>query len=163
MKKYFILGLFLFSIYSFAQGQNSTNHRQEDFRQEDRTLREPQMVLDKTPFIAQRLELSPELNKSFLSLYTEFSNAMEAIKKRGNLVKKSGDTLSDKEIQKILNDRMLIKRKEIKILKKYEGKFRAILPLAKVYQLHLIEDEYESQRMKRPSEVRNQKGDKEKQ
>lgn len=134
--------------------QRDSMMRMQDGQMENRGRRRPQPPLDKTTFLIQRMELTPEEGKSFTTLYKEYITAVELIRPKDTLLTKNPSELTDKETQKLLDQRMTFKGKEIKVMKTYDKKFKAILPLKKVYLLHVAEDQFELERFKRQADTR---------
>ena len=104
----------------------------------------PANSMGKMNTLTRKLDLSPEEVKSFTPVFTEYSDEMSKLKQTDPLSRKNVDSLSTKELEKLITQRMDSKKKEYEINKKYDKKFKEILPLKKVYQLYLAEDQLES-------------------
>ena len=106
----------------------------------------------KIAFITQKLDLTPQEAQLFWPLYNQYSEkTMELRKKRrqgkpgreGNRENRPDlDSLSDKEVEQLVNNDMAIRQKELDLQKEYHEKFKAVLPIKKVAKLYAAEEQF---------------------
>ena len=100
----------------------------------------------KIGFITNRLNLTPEEAKAFWPVYNKYSDELEALRKshRENLMeaRKNIDSLSDKEIEKLVDSELAFRQGELDIMKKYHPQFKQVLPVRKVAKLYRAEEEF---------------------
>ena len=106
----------------------------------------------KIAFITQKLDLTPQEAQLFWPLYNQYSEkTMELRKKRrqgkpgreGNRENRPNlDSLSDKEVEQLVNNDMAIRQKELDLQKEYHEKFKAVLPIKKVAKLYAAEEQF---------------------
>ena len=97
-------------------------------------------------FLTQKLDLSPEEAQKFWPVYNEFQKKREELHKKhkegiknakGNL-----DSLSDKQIEAIVDDEIVFRQKNLDLEKEYHAKFKAVLPIKKVAKLYRAEEQF---------------------
>ena len=95
-------------------------------------------------FLTQKLDLSPEEAQKFWPVYNEFQKKREELhKKRREEIKNAKenfDSLSDKQVEKIVDDEIAFKQKNLDLDKEYHSKFKSVLPVKKVAKLYHAED-----------------------
>src|SRR3954464_5515238 len=103
----------------------------------------------KVAFITQKLDLTPQEAQQFWPLYNQYSEkTIELRKKRrqsrqGNRENRPNlDSLSDKEIEQLVNNDLIIRQKELDLQKEYNEKFKAVLPIKKVAKLYAAEEQF---------------------
>jgi len=147
MKKYFFksilfISLFTLSNFIFAQRPNPT----AEARAERQNNKKEKIEAQKVAFITQKLNLTPEEAQQFWPLYNQFQSKIEELRKsrRRELMEAKGniDILTDKEIEKLVDDEIVFKQKEIDLAKEYLPKFKAILPIKKIAKLYEAEEQF---------------------
>ena len=97
-------------------------------------------------FITQKLDLTPEEAQKFWPVYNEFQKKREEFRKKkhgdGKKTKQALDSLSDKEIEKLVDDEIASRQKELDLQKEYHSKFKSVLPIKKVAQLYRAEEQF---------------------
>jgi hypothetical protein len=100
----------------------------------------------KIGFITQKLDLTPEEAKVFWPVYNKMSGELEAIRKnrRNDMrdAKEDFSTMTDKEVEKIVDNEIAFRQNELDIMKKYHGQFKQVLPIKKVALLYRAEEEF---------------------
>ncbi len=95
-------------------------------------------------FLTQKLDLSPEEAQKFWPVYNEFHKKREELHKKRKEEMKSAkqnfDSLSDKQVEKIVDDEMIFRQKNFELEKEYHSKFKSVLPIKKVAKLYHAED-----------------------
>lgn len=113
-------------------------------------------------FLTQKLDLSPEEAQKFWPVYNEFQKKREEIhKKRREEVKSAKenfDSLSDKQVEKIVDDEMAFRQKNLDLEKEYHSKFKSVLPIKKVAKLYHAEDMFARHLLDQISEMGKEGG-----
>ncbi|MBI3503161.1 MAG: hypothetical protein HY063_15345 [Bacteroidetes bacterium] len=107
-------------------------------------------------FLTQKLDLTPEEAQKFWPVYNEFQKKREELhKKRREDVKNAKeniDSLSDKQVEKIVDEEMAFRQKNLDLEKEYHGKFKSVLPVKKVAKLYRAEDMFAHRLLEQISE-----------
>ncbi len=110
----------------------------------------------KIAFLTQKLDLTPDEAQKFWPVYNEFQKKREEIhKKRREEMKQSKgnlDSLSDKQIEAIVDGEMGIRQKNLDLEKEYHSKFKSVLPIRKVAKLYHAEDMFAHRLLEQISE-----------
>lgn len=99
-------------------------------------------------FITNKLQLSPKEAELFWPIYNEFTDKLEANRKsfRHQYPKHSTPEFkTDKEAEMYLAAEMAMRQKELDLTKEYYERFKKVLPLKKVAQLRLAEEEFKKE------------------
>ena len=95
-------------------------------------------------FLTQKLDLTPDEAQKFWPVYNEFHKKKEELNKKkreDNMNKKANfDSLSDKQIEAMVDNEMAFRQKNLDLEKEYHGKFKSVLPIRKVAKLYRAED-----------------------
>ena len=95
-------------------------------------------------FITKKLDLTPDEAQKFWPVYNEFQKKREEMHKKHREELKSAkqniDSLSDKQVEKIVDDEMLFRQKNLDLEKEYHAKFKSVLPIKKVGKLYRAEE-----------------------
>lgn len=102
---------------------------------------------EKIAFFTNELDLTPEEAQKFWPVYNQYSkeerdshfNTMAAF---DHLNSKDGEKLSDKEIEKRIDDYIKAVEKESSLTGVYYPKFKAVLPMDKVAKLYRTEEAF---------------------
>jgi hypothetical protein len=121
---------------------------------------------ERTAFITQNLELTPDEAKAFWPIYTKLTAEvddikLERIKARRAFLKKF-DTATDSEIDKYLISEMTYDDKIRETYRKYHTELRKVLPPRKILKLYRIEHQFKKTLVKRhgmPEERESEIGD----
>src|SRR5882724_9532872 len=80
----------------------------------------------KIAFFTERLNLTPEEAKSFWPVYNAFQDELEKMRKshRETLIdaKDNVDKLSDKDIEKLVDNELVFRQNELDVFKKYSSR-----------------------------------------
>ncbi len=94
--------------------------------------------------IGAMMELSPEESDKFWPVYREYRSEIEKIgDERVKFIEqfaKSSATMSDEQSKQLLDQWFKLRGKQLDIQKKYAGKFRKVLPGAKVARFYQVEN-----------------------
>lgn len=89
----------------------------------------------KIAFITERLNLTPEESQKFWPVFNQFESEMKALRPGRKDGPPDFAAMSDKEVEKFLDDDVARKQKEVDVMKKYLVQFKQILPVRKVAEL----------------------------
>ena len=92
----------------FILGQN---HRMDKKREK--------IEVQKIAFITKQLDLTPEEAQKFWPVYNQFSDARKQLHKQHKENRKDIDNLSDSEIEKLIDNHIILDQKELDLKKKY--------------------------------------------
>jgi hypothetical protein len=129
-------------------------------RFEERSEKMKDIEAMKVAFITKRLSLSPEEAKVFWPVYDEFAAEMKIL--RGNRMqnlkdaKGEFDNMSDKDVDKLIQDDIAFRQQEVDILKKYHPRFKQVLPIKKVAKLFKAEEDFKRELLQKIQERRSQ-------
>jgi hypothetical protein len=131
MKKYFFLILLLMPAHSWAQRPPKADEKIESL---------------KIGFLTERLKLTPEEAKVFWPVYNQFQDELEKVRKQRreglrNMPEEISG-MSDKEIEKIVDNEIGYRQGELDVLKKYHPQFKQVLPIRKVARLYKAEEDF---------------------
>ena len=94
-------------------------------------------------FITQQLQLTPEEAKVFWPVYNKYHDEMEALRKGRATellsAKINFDSMTDDEVNKLIDNEFSSRQKEIDIQRKYNTEFKKVLPVKKVAKLYRAE------------------------
>ena len=90
------------------------------------------------------MELSPAESEKFWPVYREYRNEVTKLgDERVKFIERFADqaaTLSDEESKALLDDWFKLRERQLDLQKKYAGKFRKVLPGAKVARFYQVEN-----------------------
>lgn len=99
----------------------------------------------KIAYLTEKLSLTPDEAQKFWPVYNEYTDkkalAVEEFRK-GKRVYLNTDETPDEEIEKMVNDRIILKQKELDLEKEYLARFKDILPIKKVGLLYQSEENF---------------------
>ncbi len=112
-------------------------------------------------FLTQKIDLTPEEAQKFWPVYNEFQKKRDALhtKKREDRksMKASIDSLSDKQVESLVDAEMVFRQKNLDLEKEYHGKFKSVLPIKKVAKFYRAEEQFTHRLLDQISE-RGKKG-----
>lgn len=121
MKKIYLLILSSLFIMNTINAQENRREEIETFRKE---------------FFTRQLKLTGEEAKKFWPIYNEEQIEMQKLQRerRGRMKSARGnfDSMSDAEIEKMINEELANRRKELDIEMKYHERYKAVLPIKKL-------------------------------
>jgi hypothetical protein len=110
----------------------------------------------KIGFLTEKLDLTPDEAQKFWPVYNEYRNKIEALRKTRKKDMKDDpeqmETLSDKEIESIVDNEIVFRQKELDIIKEYHSKFKAVLPIKKVGRLYRAEEMFKRELLRKIKE-----------
>lgn len=144
--------LFALSVFSLpAQPPPPDPDKMDERREEIETM--------KIGFITKKLDLSSEEAKTFWPVYNKFQDELEAIRKqrRNDMrdLRENFKELNDKEAEKLIDNEIASRQKELDVMKSYHLQFKKILPVKKVLLLYRSEEDFKRELLDR---LRDRKG-----
>jgi Spy/CpxP family protein refolding chaperone len=111
----------------------------------------------KIGYITEKVNLTSEEAQKFWPIYNEFESKMNEMRKKRKEAhkKETGETeFSDAEVEKIVDNHIVMEQKELDIKKEYHTKFKAVLPIKKVAKLYRANEGFKRDLLKRLKEHR---------
>ena len=100
----------------------------------------------KVGFLTRKLDLTPDEAKTFWPVYNQYQDELGKLRdNRRNehmSVKNELDSLSEKEIEKIVDGEIAFRQSELDIMKKFNSRFKSVLPMKKVAKLYRAEEDF---------------------
>lgn len=112
----------------------------------------------KIGFLTKKLNLSSDQAKVFWPIYNAYTDELKKLRQdRRNEItnaKINFDSMSDSEIEKVVDDEIVFRSDELEIMRKYIPQFKTVLPIKKVAIFLKAEDEFKAELIKRIREKR---------
>ncbi len=113
----------------------------------------------KIGFITNKLSLTQDEAKKFWPVYNQFQDELSTLrqKRKGDRrgARQDFDQLSDKEVEKVVDDEILFRQNELDILKKYHAQFKQVLPIKKVAMLYQAEEDFKKELLRQLKDRRD--------
>lgn len=111
-------------------------------------------------FYTQKLDLTADEAKGFWPLYDAYREEAKILQKelRAGGKNINDDSLTDKELEAIINQRFEVEQQKIDLEKSYYLKFKKVLPLRKVAKLPQVEKAFRASLLKEMKNKRKNKG-----
>ena len=97
-------------------------------------------------FLTQKLDLTPEEAQKFWPVYNEFHKKQDELRKKRKeetkAAKQNIDSLTDKQVESLVDGEIAFKQKNIDLEKEYHSKFKSVLPIKKVAKLYHAEEQF---------------------
>ena len=106
----------------------------------------------KIGFITQKLDLTPEESQKFWPVFNQFESEMKALRENRKDGPPNIDAMTDKEVEKFVDDELVRRQKELDVVKKYQVQFKSVLPTRKVAKLYMVQEEFKRELIKRLQE-----------
>ena len=94
--------------------------------------------------VQSMMELTPDQSEKFWPVYREYRNEVAKLgDQRVAFIERFADqaaTMSDEESKKLLDDWFKLRERQLDLQKKYAGRFRKVLPGAKVARFYQVEN-----------------------
>ncbi|MDW3646473.1 MAG: hypothetical protein R8P61_05410 [Bacteroidia bacterium] len=126
----------------------------------------PEIQAFRVGFYTKRLQLTPDEAKGFWPLHDAYSSELRAAQKASrqklNEITQGVQALSDEQLSKKGDEFLVLKQKELDIVKKYHEEFKKVLPIRKVTLLYVVESNYKKKlleeiRKRRQERVQNRR------
>jgi len=116
----------------------------------------------KVAFLTKKLELTPEEAQKFWPVYNQFQGELEKIRDDQRKVrmdaKSEMESMSDKDVEKLVDGEIAFRQSELDIMKKYNSKFKSVLPMKKVAKLYRAEEDFKRELLQRIQERKGEGG-----
>ena len=118
----------------------------------------------KIGFITKELNLTSEEAQKFWPVYNDFQDKMEKLHKERKEMHKAAkgkggiDSISNAEVEKMVDKEMLLQEKELQLKKEFHVKVKTVLPIKKVAKLYRAEHEFRKQILKKMKEHNGKHG-----
>ncbi|QQR95672.1 MAG: hypothetical protein IPJ93_02755 [Bacteroidota bacterium] len=66
--------------------------------------------------------------------------------------------MSDKEVEKVVDDEIVFRQSELDIIKKYHAQFKQVLPIKKVARLYQAEEDFKKELLRQLKDRRDARG-----
>jgi len=100
----------------------------------------------KIGFLTERLKLTPDEAKVFWPVYNQFQDELEKVRKQRRETfrnpNETFDDISDKDLEKMIDNEIIQRQNELEIMKKYNPQFKQVLPIRKVALLYKTEEDF---------------------
>lgn len=110
----------------------------------------------KVSFLTQKLKLSPEEARIFWPVYNQYQDELENVRKNwkreSTSFKGSIETMSDKEIEKLVDGEIVFRQNEMDVKKKFHLQLKKVLPLRKLALLYRAEEDFKRELLKKIQE-----------
>jgi len=126
----------LFPLFMFGQDQKMDKKREK-------------IEAQKVAFITRNLDLIPEEAQKFWPVYNQFSDARKELYEQHQKNRKDIDDLSDSEIEKLIDNHIILDQKILDLKKKYHAEFKKILSNKKIAKLYHAEHMFKKDLLKR--------------
>jgi len=97
-------------------------------------------------FLTQKLDLSPDEAQKFWPVYNEYQKKRDELRKKKKEdfknVRMNIDSLSDKQVEQLVDGEMVFRQKNLDLEKEYHGKFKSVLSIKKVAKLYKAEEQF---------------------
>jgi len=113
----------------------------------------------KVGFITQKLDLSTEEAQKFWPVYNKYQDELKVIResRRNDIEGKSMETMSDKDVEKLIDNELQRRQQEVDLIKKYTVELKKVIPTRKVALLMRLEEDFKREVLKRIQENRGDK------
>ena len=105
--------------------------------------------VQKIAFITKQLDFTPEEAQKFWPVYNQFSEAKEQLYEQSRKNRKDIDDLSESEIEKLIDNHIILDQKKLDQKKKYHAEFKKILSNKKIAKLYHTEQMFKKDLLKR--------------
>ncbi len=97
-------------------------------------------------FLTKRLSLTPDEAQVFWPVYNQYQSEVQAVRQKlkNDYQESKGDfdSMSDKEVEKMVDGFVQMKEKEYNIFTRYHAEFKRVLPIRKVAKLYRAEQDF---------------------
>ncbi len=110
----------------------------------------------KVAFITRKVGLTATEAQQFWPVFNQFEAEQENLRKRHRNEKTSAmddfSTISDAELEKLVDGEIIFRQQELDILKKYHPQFKKVLPIRKVALLYKAQEDFQRELLKKIQE-----------
>lgn len=153
MKNNILTSLFI-AFFSFFQIVGLTQNREQNISQKEK------IETYKIAFFTRQMQLTPQEATVFWPLYNQYMESLDIQKmnRRKSLqdTKESLDNMSDDEVNKLIDNRLLQAETALKERKEFVTALRKVLPAKKVAQYFKAEEQFKKKLMEKVNERKQQ-------
>lgn len=139
-----LLGFFTFSNAIIAQGNPGRERISEKIKSH------------KVAFISEKLNLSEEEAQRFWPIYNQYQN--ELMENKESIMMRPNPDMNDAEAEKLMENFLRMREKEIQIQRHYIQKFKTAIPPRKIAMLYKADREFKEEMVSRIKDKRQRKG-----
>jgi hypothetical protein len=133
----------LLAIFILIAGFNLA--QAQKYEGKDKAEMKAKMESLKTEFVVEKAELTESEKKAFLPIYKSYLDELSKGKYEGKKGKPDFATMSDKEVEAMLDKRFEDREARLKIERTYHEKFKSILPVKKVALVYQAERDFKKE------------------
>ncbi|HEX2617293.1 MAG TPA: hypothetical protein VHL57_07100 [Flavobacteriales bacterium] len=133
-------------------------------QEDDLTLPEDRLQeikAQKTAFLTQRMDLTPEEAQKFWPVYNQYDKEIEAARKEmreGRRAMKKDTSLTEAEANAAIDRDLSGRQRELDIRKKYAAEFKKVIGAVKTLKLGKAEHDFNRELLRRISRDRKEEG-----
>ena len=139
-----LLGFFTFSNAIIAQDNPGRERISEKIKSH------------KVAFISEKLNLSEEEAQRFWPIYNQYQN--ELMENKESIMMRPNPDMNDAEAEKLMDNFLRMREKEIQIQRHYIQKFKTAIPPRKIAMLYKADREFKEEMVSRIKDKRQRKG-----
>lgn len=144
MKNKLIIVMLFFAINGIANAQEKRSSKME---------RKENIEALKVGWLTKKLNLTSDEAKVFWPVYNQYDEDVQKLRKSRRFekedTKNNFDSMSEKDLEKFIDDEIAFRQNELDILKKYHSKFKQVLPIKKVALLYRAEQDFKRELLKK--------------
>ena len=110
----------------------------------------------KIAFITKRLDLTSEQAEKFWPIYNKYEDELRVLREANTKILLNVyvniETMSDNELNDIVNQELAFRQNELDITKRYIPQFKSVLPIRKVLKLFKAEEDFKKELIRRMSQ-----------
>jgi len=118
--------------------------------------RKEEIAAMKIGFLTKKLSLTTEEAKVFWPVYEKYQDELDKLRdgrrKERKAAKDEMDTMTDKELEKLVDGEITFRQAELDLMKNYNSQFKAVLPMKKVALLYRAEDDFKRELLQKIQE-----------
>lgn len=114
----------------------------------------------KVAYITEKLQLTTSEAQGFWPLYNDWERRSHELKKQERKITKNiranFHTMSEAELDKSLNEQIMIKQKQLDLLKHFNVKYKEVISVRKVAMLYGVEKQWKKELLYKIKEKKKQ-------
>jgi Spy/CpxP family protein refolding chaperone len=119
----------------------------------ERGSRKEKIEAMKIAYLTNHLDLTPEEAQKFWPIYNQYeAKQMELRKMKKDERREANDNLekmSDKDLEALVDNEIVMRQKELDLMKEYHKQFKTVLPVRKVAKLYRAEEMFRRELVKK--------------
>lgn len=110
-------------------------------------------------YITEKLNLTPDEAQKFWPIYNEFRTKEEKIDPHRNIKPNQLESLSDKELDELVEKNLKADEERVKLKREYYTKLKKAIPTRKIVMLQRLEKEFKRELLERIRDERRKEKD----